>query len=101
MIKKIVVLFILFAAMALSTACASLTTQPGDTPDRVIQENVVNALADYTSTVSVSTVNGRVYLSGWLPNKEMKERALETAEKVDGVKQVLDDILIKESGIRK
>ena len=100
MIKRILALCFLLAALALSSGCicSSPTTEPGDPLDRAIQGKVIEALGEYTNTVSASTVNGRVYLSGWVSTKEDKNNAVSAAEGAEGVKEVLDDIQIKAGG---
>lgn len=98
MLKKCLLLSAFAVCLAAASACSPLTTAPGDPADRVIQERVVASLGEYANTVFASTVNGRVYLNGWVPNFNDKQRILEAVEAVEGVNQIMDDILLEEVG---
>lgn len=66
---------------------AAITTQ---VKARFAESPVVSAMA-----IKVHTLNGTVQLSGFAKNAEEKNTAESIARKVDGVKSVKNDILIR------
>ncbi|MBC7945887.1 MAG: BON domain-containing protein [Burkholderiales bacterium] len=95
--------FLIFATFLLALAgCAGSQTKSstGDlVDDSTITTKVKTALLgdpDVKGTqVSVETFKGTVQLSGFADNAKAKSRAEDLAKKVDGVKAVKNDILIR------
>ncbi|MBA2351808.1 MAG: BON domain-containing protein [Burkholderiales bacterium] len=95
--------FVVFATFLLAlTGCAGSQTK-GSTGDLIddatITTKVKTALLgapDVKGTqISVETFKGTVQLSGFADNAEAKRRAEDLAKRVDGVKSVKNDILIR------
>ncbi len=95
--------FLIFATFLLALAgCAGSQTKSstGDlVDDATITTKVKTALLgdpDVKGTqVSVETFKGTVQLSGFADNAKAKSRAEDLAKKVEGVKAVKNDILIR------
>ena len=48
--------------------------------------------------IGVDTVNGVVTLNGTVDTQEMKDRATNIAQRVDGVRSVIDNLAVKSTG---
>ena len=89
-------------ATALTTGCASTSTQAslGETVDdsvittkvkaQMVEDPVVKA-----SQVGVETMQGVVQLSGFVPSKDLSVRAEQIARRVDGVRGVKNDLVVR------
>jgi osmotically-inducible protein OsmY len=68
--------------------------------DKTISTKVKSQLAADSLTqalqIEVETYNGVVQLSGFVKNKKSKERAEEIAKSVTGVKEVKNNLLLRE-----
>lgn len=69
--------------------------------DAMITANVksafINNKLDFTNKISVSTKEGVVELTGSVPSEEIKKNAVTIASKVEGVKEVHDNLNVKEA----
>jgi len=69
--------------------------------DHGTSSRVMMALAEDTQykygAVNVETLKGTVQLSGFVNSREQKNRAEDLAEKVTGVREVVNNIAVKES----
>lgn len=69
--------------------------------DAMITANVksafINNKLDLTNTISVSTREGVVELSGSVANDDIKKNAVSIASKIEGVKEVKDNLTVKET----
>lgn len=69
--------------------------------DAMITANVksafINNKVDFTNKISVSTKEGVVELTGSVPNDEIKKNAVSIASKIEGVKEVKDNLNVKET----
>ena len=84
--------------LRISTKPAASTGQ--DIDDSVVTASVKAKLADDTTTkayqINVGTEKGVVQLTGFVDSTAMKTRAGEIARSVDGVKQVRNDLEIRQ-----
>jgi osmotically-inducible protein OsmY len=95
------------AAVALGAGCASQNTQNSRsagqfTDDAALTAKVKTAIATdvgarAAGSINVETYKGVVQLSGFVDNKDMAERALTAARKVNGVSSVKNDLRLKSS----
>ena len=95
------------AAVALGAGCASQNPQnqrsAGQfTDDAALTAKVKTAIATdvgarAAGSINVETYKGVVQLSGFVDNKDMAERALTAARKVNGVSSVKNDLRLKSS----
>ena len=100
-LKYITALF--FAVMVVSAlGCASTSTQEGTgefVDDTVITTKVKAAIFDEPSwkstEINVETFKGVVQLSGFVSSEANKDKAVELARGVNGVKSVKDDMRLK------
>ena len=100
-LKYITALF--FAVMVVSAlGCASTSTQEGTgefVDDTVITTKVKAAIFDEPSLksteINVETFKGVVQLSGFVSSEANKDKAVELARGVNGVKSVKDDMRLK------
>ena len=87
------------------TGCATGNGHNQSTSDRIedhgTSARVTMALAEDTQykyvAVNVETHKGTVQLSGFVNSRDQKDRAGDLAEKVTGVKDVVNNITVKES----
>lgn len=90
-----------FAATATTavTGCSHNTTVGQKIDDTVITTKVKTALLGDPDVkgmaIDVETVGGNVYLSGFVDSQAQKSRALNLAERVEGVSRVTDKITVK------
>jgi osmotically-inducible protein OsmY len=92
-------LFVLLAAVLL-TACASSRTLSGSFSDIRAETQLKGILFadrsyDY-SDIDTTFYDGRLMLTGTMRSEEGRRKLVENAWKADGVKQVIDEILIAE-----
>ena len=94
----------LTCAIALATGCASTPSQSSTgevIDDSVITTKVKAAIFNdpilKTAEISVETVKGVVQLSGFVNSRDQKNRAGELAKQVVAVKEVVNNITVKES----
>jgi osmotically-inducible protein OsmY len=98
--RRIISLFAV-ALVALSLlGCAGAGTTTGEyIDDSTITTKIKSKLYDDPMTsgwdVSVTTNKGVVQLSGFVKSTKVKERAGEIAHKVEGVKSVSNDLIVK------
>ncbi len=101
-------LILSFGAMPLLlgvTGCASGSRYEQSTGERIddhgTSSRVRAALADDTEYkyggVSVETFKGTVQLSGFVNSRDQKNRAADLAKRVSGVREVANNITVKES----
>lgn len=92
----------LMAAMVFVLAACSSTA--GQTTGRYVDDSVITTKVkaaifenkDLKSTeISVETYKGEVQLSGFVKNKDSIPLATKVASKVDGVKNVKNDLIVK------
>ena len=93
-----------FAALALLTASGCAVTRGQETVGAYVDDTTIttqiksrfieNKLVDAAS-ISVETLNGTVMLSGFAKNGTEKSTAEGIARKVNGVKSVRNDIVIR------
>jgi len=102
--KKLKYITALFFAVMLVSAlgCASTSTQEGTgefVDDTVITTKVKAAIFDEPSLksteINVETFKGVVQLSGFVSSEANKDKAVELARGVNGVKSVKDDMRLK------
>ena len=86
----------------LLVACAPTATREGTgeyIDDSMITGKVKAALAAdpevKATEVNVETFKGKVQLSGFVSSRDAAQRAVEVARKVNGVKSVKNDMVIK------
>ncbi len=100
--KHLIGSFLALATMIVMTGCAGdrMERTAGETiDDQATSARVQNALSTdpaykYTE-VKVTTMQGKVQLSGFVDKNEQKDRATEIAKKTQGVKDVKNDIALK------
>lgn len=93
-------LFLVAAGLASSTACRTNETPEGQVKDAGITSTIKARLASglnptTLTNVSVNVTNGVVTLAGQVKNEESKRRAEEIARSIDGVSRVNDDLQIQ------
>ena len=102
--KKLKYITALFFAVMLVSAlgCASTSKQEGTgefVDDTVITTKVKAAIFDESSLksteINVETFKGVVQLSGFVSSEANKDKAVELARGVNGVKSVKDDMRLK------
>jgi hyperosmotically inducible periplasmic protein len=103
--------FAFFAISANANVSSTETQQPApastsSTPGQFIDDSTVTLkvkssfFADdaiKSLSISVSTDKGVVRLSGTVDSEEQKQKAVETAKKVSGVKSVIDELVVKKA----
>lgn len=89
----------LVAAVPLMSACETQRTAGQTVDDSAINAKVKSQLlADPEVSglnVNVTTYRGQVQLSGYVANNEQRQRAEQIAKKVEGVKSVSNDLIVK------
>jgi osmotically-inducible protein OsmY len=93
----------LFLGMTGCTTGGRYNKSTGDRiEDQGTSSRVMMALAEDTQykyvAVNVQTLKGTVQLSGFVNSGDQKNRAGDLAKKVAGVKEVVNNITVKESG---
>ena len=90
------------AASSLFTGCAGNRTERSTgeyIDDKAVQARVKSALGDHKEykfgDVEVKAFKGSVQLSGFVNSDDQKDKAAEIAKKVDGVREVINNISIK------
>ena len=98
------VTFIFAILLASLLGCAGTRTQEGTGEyfdDSVITTKVKAAIFNEPSLksaeINVETFKGTVQLSGFVNSRDQKNRAGDLAKKVAGVKEVINNITVKES----
>jgi osmotically-inducible protein OsmY len=95
---------ILFCAGLLSASLGCSTTQSHETAGQYVDDSVVTtrvkaAIFDEMSLktlqINVKTYEGTVQLSGFVDSVEHARKAGEIAERVEGVKDVKNDLIVK------
>lgn len=95
---------IILAAMVAFTVCACAPTPTKEGTGGYIDDTVITAkvkadlLADpqlKSMAISVETFKGRVQLSGFISSPQVAERAVEVTRKVPGVRDVVNNLLVK------
>jgi hyperosmotically inducible protein len=93
----------LLGALLLTTACSATRTQqaPGEYVDDSVLTTKVKAelIADPVTKaheIKVETYRGVVQLAGFVDNSEQKAQATKVAQSVTGVKEVRNDLEIKQ-----
>ena len=99
---KYVTAFALAIMLVSALGCASTSTQEGTgefVDDTVITTKVKAAIFDEPSLksaeINVETFKGVVQLSGFVSSEANKDKAVELARGVKGVKSVKDDMRLK------
>lgn len=102
-IKNLVTLITLLLAILSATACSSTAEQEstGEFFDSsLITAKIKARLVDDPVTsafnIKVNTYKGKVQLSGFVNNPAEKQRAGLIAEQVEGVKTVINDLIVKQ-----
>ena len=89
----------LFFLMLVGTACAQKETPGQYLDDSVVTTKVKTAIFNEPSLkslqIEVETYKGTVQLSGFVDSKASVKKAGEVAEKVEGVKSVKNDLVVK------
>ncbi|MDL2210350.1 BON domain-containing protein [Desulfovibrio sp. OttesenSCG-928-O18] len=98
MLKKTLLLCILALGTLLAAACANMAPPLANPADAALNRAVTEAIGDYTRTVNTTTVGGRVYLEGWVPNSAEREEVIALAKEVPGVTEVVEDLHLEEVG---
>ncbi len=95
-VLNVLICIVLAASIA---GAASAETVGKYVDDSVITTKVKAAIAQDPSLsvfqVNVTTYEGVVQLSGFVDSKEVKEKAEQVAGKVEGVKSVKNDLIVK------
>ena len=65
-----------------------------------MRTNLLNAGEDFVIGVSVEVYEGRLLLTGTLPNESMQAETVSMAWKTEGVKYVINEIQTRTSGLR-
>lgn len=104
---------VLAALMAVGAVACTSTSERGPaqsagaTAGRVIDDSVITGkvkaalVADPTTKahqITVETFQGTVQLSGFVDDTEARQRATEVASNVDGVKDVKNDLRLRDRG---
>ena len=69
-------------------------------PDRLLLQKVTQKLSrssGSTARVNVTVRNGVVTLAGTVDSSELKDRAMQLAQRVEGVRSVSDQLVVKAS----
>ena len=97
--SKLLLCLSVFFLVLVGTASASGETPGQYLDDSIITTKVKTAIFDEPSLkslqIEVETYKGTVQLSGFVDSKESVKKAGEVAEKVEGVKSVKNDLVVK------
>lgn len=100
-LKRIIGVMIVVAFVTLAGCAGSETSRSTGTylDDKTISTKVKAQLAGDSVTqaiqVDVETYDGVVQLSGFVDSEKMRQRAVEIAQGVEGVKKVINNIELK------
>jgi hyperosmotically inducible protein len=101
-LKKIVLAACLGTAVAVTglTGCHTSGRTAGTyIDDRMVASHVKGALNDNTvykyPNVDVSAFNGTVQLNGFVASQDQKQQAAQIASRVDGVRQLVNNITVQ------
>ena len=92
--KKLLVSIIMSAALVASLGCSNWNRMTPKSLDNTTTASEIkkNLLADHLTGVDVDFTDGVVTLTGHLPTAADREKARDDAEKVTGVKKVVNHI---------
>ncbi len=65
-----------------------------------IKLSLVEAGEEYAARIGIEVYEGRVLVTGAVPNEEMRAEAVRLAWKVRGVRDVLNEVQVRDSGLR-
>lgn len=91
-------------AVALLTTAGCAVTRDQSTVGQYVDDSTITTSVKAkfvenkqvaASSISVETLNGTVQLSGFAKNENERETAAEIARKVNGVKHVKNDIIVR------
>jgi hyperosmotically inducible periplasmic protein len=104
--RTVQILSVLFASALLLSAVGGCRSMTGRSAGRYVDDKGIAAsvktklTADHASNltrIGVNVVDGTVYLTGTVDTPEQKARAAEVANRVNGVKSVVNEIQVAES----